>query len=88
MDKQSRLLDIDYLTIRIQELKPIRRKELQFKIQNSNRIYSQSKYIIFYNNEYKAHTLRISDHQQPNCVHSEFIIKPTEDLTKRKKKVL
>ena len=85
MDKQSRLLDIDYLTIRIQELKPIRRKELQYKIEKSNRIYSQTKYIIFYDKEYKAHTLRISDHQQPNCVHSEFIIKPNEDLTKKKK---
>ena len=88
MDKQSRLLDEDYLTIRIQELKPIRRKELQFRIENSNRIYSKTKYIIFYTNDghtYKAHTLRISDHQQLHCVHSEFLVKPEEDLTKKKK---
>lgn len=88
MDKQSRLLDIDYLTIRIQELKPIRRKELQFRIEKSNRIYSNTKYIVFYTNDgtkYKAHTLRISDHKQIPCIHSEFLVQPNEDLTKKKK---
>lgn len=87
MDKQSRLLDIDYLNIRIQELKPIRRKELLYRIEKSNRIYSNTKYVIFYTTDdgYKAHTLRISDHKQPLCVHSEFLVKPNDDLTKKKK---
>ena len=89
MDKQSRLLDEDYLTIRIQELKPIRRKELKYRFEHSNRIYSKTIYVIFYSQDkdwhYKAHTLRISDHPQTFCVHSEFIVNPDEDLTKKKK---
>ena len=89
MDKQSRLLDPEYISIRIQELKPIRRNELKFRLENSNRTYSNSIYVIFYSQtkdfHYKAHTLRISDHPQLHCVHSEFIVKPDEDLTKKKK---
>ena len=87
MDLQSRLLDKDYLAIRLQEIKEIRRKELTYKIENSDRINSNSIYIEFYIKDtipIKRHTLRISDHEI-DCVHSQFIINPNDDLTKKKK---
>lgn len=90
MDKQIKLLNKDYLSTRIRELKEIKRKELTFEIEESDRAFSKSLYVCFYTTDssgkpFKTHTLRISDHSSPNCIHTQFIIEPNEDLTKKKK---
>lgn len=87
MDKQSKLLDENYLKIRIQELKGVRRKEVGFRIHASDRVGSISKYITLYSiNDGlgKAHQIRISDHII-DCNATQFIINPNDDLTKKKK---
>lgn len=91
MDKQSRLLEKDYLTIRLQELKEIRRKEIKFTFEHSNRPNSITIYVQFWTKGtekdfwVKNHTLRISDHVCSTSPHTQFIIEPNEDLTKKKK---
>lgn len=89
MDKQSRLLDKEYLKIRLMELKEVRRKEIKFEFHDSNRYNSLSLYIEFHtpnkdNVWMKTHELRISDHIA-DTPHTQFIIKPNDDLTKKKK---
>lgn len=90
MDKQIKLLDEQYLTTRIRELKDVRKKEVTFKITKSDRECSKTLYICFYltsseNKNFKGCTLRMSDHFIKNCPHPQFIIEPNEDLTKKKK---
>lgn len=48
MDTQSKLLNKQYLETRIRELKEIRTKELEFTIEESDRVFSKSLYINFW----------------------------------------
>ena len=90
MDRQTKLLNKQYLETRLRELKEIRRKEITFDIEESDRAFSKSLYINFYiegenGKVYKVSTLRISDHLSSKCPHTQFIIEPNNDLGKKKK---
>lgn len=90
MDTQSKLLNKQYLETRIRELKEIRIKELEFTIEESDRVFSRSLYINFWCKgkgvEYfKISTLRVSDHEQKICPFTQFIVYPNNTLTKKKK---
>lgn len=90
METQIKLLNKQYLDTRIREIKEIRRKEVLFSIEESDRAFSKTLYIRFYTMSsngkvFKNHTLRISDHEQKDCPHSQFIINPDACLTKKKK---
>lgn len=90
MDTQSKLLNKQYLETRIRELKEIRTKELEFTIQESNRVFSKSLYISFWCkgkeiDHFKIATLRVSDHEQEDCPFIQFIVYPNNTLTKKKK---
>jgi hypothetical protein len=90
MDIQAKVLNKQYLETRIREIKEIKRKEIIFDIEESDRVFSKTLYVNFYCQGedswwFKGHTLRISDHFQENCPHSQFIINPSEWFTKKKK---
>lgn len=90
MDKQIKLLNKQYLTTKLQEVKEIKRKDLTFDFEDSDRSFSKSLYINFYDRsgdgrDVKVHTLRISDHLIPNCPHTQFIISPNDYLSKKQK---
>ena len=90
MEKQIKLLNKPYLETRLREIKEIKRKEVFWDIEESDRAFSKSIYINFYIEstnglKWKNHTLRISDHSLTDCPHSQFIIEPNDFLTKKKK---
>ena len=90
MDTQSKLLNRQYLETRIRELKEIRAKELEFTIEESDRVFSRSLYINFWCKgkkfeHFKISTLRVSDHEQADCPFAQFIVYPNNALTKKKK---
>lgn len=87
MERQSKLLNKQYLETRLRELPEIRRKEVGFDIQESDRAFSNSIYINLYykdlEKDWKCHTLRISDHLLEKCPHTQFIIEPDRELSKK-----
>ena len=90
MEKQIKFLNKQYLETRLREIKEIKRKEIFFDIEESDRTFSKSIYVNFYienadGRKFKNHTLRISDHSLTDCPHSQFIIEPNDFLTKKKK---
>jgi hypothetical protein len=90
METQSKFLNKQYLETRLREIREIKRKEINFKIEESDRAFSKSLYVNFYcpsgnGKWFKNHTLRISDHPFENCPHTQFIIDPSAFLTKKKK---
>jgi len=90
METESKFLNKQYLETRLREFKQIKRKEIDFSIEESDRAFSRSIYINFYLKSYngfwyKDHTLRISDHIQKDCPYSQFIVDPNMTLTKKKK---
>lgn len=90
METQSRLLNKDYLETRLRDIGAIRRKELTFQIHESDRALSKTLYIEFWEKDgeknIKLKTIRVSDHlQEENCPHIQFIVKPYDFLTKKKK---
>lgn len=90
MDKQDKLLDKRYLETRIREIKAVRDKEVFFEIRNSDNENSISLYVNFFckdahGRKTKAYTLRISDHSLQDRPCLQFIIDPTDFLTKKKK---
>ena len=90
METQTKFLNKQYLETRIMEIKEIKRKEIDFKIEESDRAFSKTLYINFYcpsgnGKWFKNHTLRISDHSFEDCPHTQFIIEPNAFLTKKKK---
>ena len=90
MDKQEKFFNKQYLETRLRDIKEIRKKEIKFTIEESDRTFSKTLYVNFYtvsdgNLSFKNHTLRISDHLLKNCPHTQFIINPNDFLTKDKK---
>lgn len=90
METQSKFLNKQYLETRLREIREIKRKEITFEIEESDRAFSKSLYVNFYCLSYsgkcfKNHTLRISDHSFEDCPHTQFIIEPSAFLTKKKK---
>ena len=90
MEKQSKFFEKQYLETRLRELKEVKKKEIFFDIEESDRVFSNSLYINFYTTavggkKFKNHTLRISDHFQVDCPHTQFIIEPNCVLIKKKK---
>lgn len=90
LERQSKFFNKQYLETRLGEFKEIKKKEILFKIEESDRVFSKSLYIEFYTMQdfdkgYKNHTLRISDHPLKDCPHTQFIVEPNECLTKKKK---
>ena len=90
MELQSKLLNKQYLETRIRELKDIRNKDFTFDIKESDRVFSRSLYVNFYRKgvnieHYKCATLRISDHEQEDCMFDQLIVRPNDTLTKKKK---
>lgn len=90
METQSKFLNKQYLETRIGEFREIKKKEVFFKIEESNRVLSKSLYVCFYIQSsngfcFKNSTLRISDHQLAECPHTQFIIEPNNTMTKKKK---
>ena len=93
METESRLLNKDYLATRIREIKEVRRHDVKFSIDESDRVFSKSLYINFYclgANEVwvKYSTVRISDHFINSVPFPQFIIEPDKELKKNKKKQL
>lgn len=90
MELQSKLLDKEYIKTRLQEIPEIKRKEVSVKFSNSDRPNSISLYIEFWVNGhnteygYKNKTIRVSDHRI-DTPHTQFIIDPNDELTKKKK---
>lgn len=90
MELQSKLLDKEYIKTRLQEIPEIKRKDVSFRFHDSDRPKSISLYIELwvygYNTEYgyKNKTIRISDHKI-DTPHTQFIIDPNAELTKKKK---
>lgn len=90
LETQSKFLNKQYLETRIGEFREIKKKEMLFKIEDSNRVFSKSIYISFYIKSsngawFKNSTLRISDHKLAECPHTQFIIEPDWAMTKKKK---
>lgn len=87
MENQSKLLSKEYLEIRLKEFKEIEKNEITFSFENSNRAFSNSLYICFYSESggkfWKRNTLRISDHFQNGCPHTQFLIEPNRVLSKK-----
>lgn len=91
METQSKFLSIPYLETRLKEIQEIKRGEMRYEIENSDRADSKSLYIMFFLLNGNLHwqkyaTLRISDHKQGDCVFPQFIVEPTDIMTKKKKK--
>lgn len=89
MDYQSKLLDKQYLEARLGNIGYLKREEFYIVINESDRALSKTIYIEFWRKDgeknIKLKTIRISDHSQPGCPHIQFLIKPYDVLTKRKK---
>ena len=90
METQSKFLNKQYLETRLWETREIKRKEIKFEIEESDRAFSKTLYVNFFclgldNKWFKNHTLRISDHSFADCPHTQFIIEPNEYMTKKKK---
>ena len=90
MEKQIKLLNKEYVKTRLSEMREIKRKEVFFEIEESDRAFSKSLYISIWTQSYgekkfKNSTLRISDHSITDCPHTQFIIEPESCLTKKKK---
>lgn len=90
METQSKFLSIPYLETRLKEIQEIKRGEMKYKIERSDRANSNSLYITFsmLNRNFrwqKYETLRISDHEQKNCIFPQFIVAPNDIMTKKKK---
>ena len=90
MEKQIKLLNKEYLKTRLSEMREIKRKEVFFEIEESDRAFSKSLYISIWTQSYgekkfKNSTLRISEHSISDCTHTQFIIEPESCLTKKKK---
>lgn len=90
METQSKFLNKQYLETRLWEIREIKRKEITFEIEESDRAFSKSLYVNLYcpsgsGKWFKNHTLRISDHSFEDCPHTQFIIEPSAFLTKKKK---
>ena len=87
MEKQEKFLNKQYLETRVREVKEIRQGVVKFEITESDRLFSKTLYVNFYcfgekGKWFKNHTLRVSDHNFEDCPHTQFIVEPTEDLTK------
>ena len=93
METQSKLLEEQYISTRLQEFKEIKRKEISFTINKSNVENSVSTYVHFCTNHdgnwVGCTTLRISDHlhHDKNLKEKQFIIEPSAILTKKKKEL-
>lgn len=92
METQNKFFNKQYIETRLREIKEIKRKDILFDIEESDRAFSRSLYVNFYcpssdNKIFKGHTIRISDHllDVDKCPHSQFIVDPTAIMTKKKK---
>ena len=88
MELQSKLLDKEYITSRLQQIPEIKRKDVSFRFHDSDRPNSISLYIELWvdgqSKQFKNNTIRISDHKI-DTPHTQFIINPNDELTKKKK---
>lgn len=89
MDYETKLLDIEYLKIRISELDDVKNGGVRFVIYKSNNPKSKSVYVRFYINYKKTSIgLRISDHYNKRVydkrLMKQFIIRPESNLSKRR----
>lgn len=85
MEKQNKFLDKKYIENRLDLIKEIHTGQIHYSIEESNRVMSKSLYVNFYCGGTRCHTLRISDHTLPSCVHTQFIVEPFENATKKKR---
>lgn len=91
MDRQEKLLDIEYIETRLRDFLQIKTNRLNYTIKKSNREKSKSVYISFWfvmldNKISRQNQLRISDHPTKNPNLLDFVVNPDEILTKKKKK--
>lgn len=89
MDKEIKLLNKQYLETKLRDIYEIKRRVVLIEFEDTDRAFSKSLYINFIcksDKDWKCHTLRISDHELKGCPHTQFIIEPDEDLTKKTKK--
>lgn len=94
-DTQMKLLNKDYLKTRIEEMPPVRRGEVSYTIEESDRMFSKTLYVSFWTPNpmeqgkwFKGKTLRLSDHLLEECVHDQLLVNPEKELTKKKKETL
>ena len=90
METESKFLSQQYIETRLWEIKEIKRGDIRFYIQKSNRPFSATLYVEFFFmgsqcKWFKESTLRISDHKNDNSPHIQFIVEPNAILTKKKK---
>ena len=93
METQAKLLDENYISTRLYEIKEIKTKRVFFTIHKSDRENSNSVYVSFYTKGegdklFKESELRISDHPLKGVAPTEttqFIIDTTQVLNSKKK---
>lgn len=91
-DTEAKLLSRDYLKAKIEEMPAVRRGEVGYLIEESDRLLSKTIYVSFTVTEpngrfFKGKTLRISDHEI-ETIHEQLIINPNKPLTTHKKEQL
>ena len=95
IEMEARLLDEDYVRVRLNDITEIKHKEIKVNIYHSDNIDSNSIYLDFYCKDTQEQnfkwnrccTLRISDHHLPTYKSTQFIIDCGKVLTKKKKEL-
>ena len=94
MELEEKLLDIDYLRTRLNEIREIKRGEVRYEIERSCNEYSKTIYVYFLtlvgqNQWWRQNKVRISDHViKTREAGKNFCVKPTQILTKKRKALL
>lgn len=89
IETEMKFLDKDYIEAKLKEIPKIENHRVSYHIKESDRSYSKTIYINFYIKIkgvwLKEHTLRISDHLVPRTHYPTFLIKPSKQLTPKRK---
>jgi len=96
MELENKLLDENYISTRLNEIREIRKGEVRYEIVRSNREYSNTLYVYFLtmvapNQWWRQNKVRISDHiSKTTDIRSgkQFIVKPDQILNKKRKALL
>lgn len=85
MELESKLLEEEYLRTRFNEIKEIKQGLIRVYFKKSDRENSISLYVSFWRDGWHGMDLRISDHSIVRDCQIQFLIDPSQVLTKKKK---
>lgn len=93
MQQQIKLLNKAYIETQLADIKEIKRKEVGYSIEESDRTFSKTLYVTFHWQTlqgfwFNGVTVRISDHLNKNNRQVQFIVEPNDALTKKVKERL